>query len=597
MLQSRTIRQEPVILFSGWFSDSALTQPFSFATPITGTTQLYAKWTIIIYTVSFSSNGGSAITSQSIAYGSVVSKPGDPAKTGYTFNGWFSDSNLTLPFSFATQIVGDTMLYAGWTPNVCTVTPTSGVNGSISPVTAQTVNYGKTVNFTVTPNSGYKIVAPIGGTCPQGTLNGTTYATGAIVADCTMAVGFGTINIIPVAGNGTIGYSGDGDQSILASINNPVGIAVDGAGNIYFADSFNSRVRKVAIGTGVITTIAGTGAINFSGDNGPAASASLYYPYDVAIDTSGNLLIADNGNNRIRRVDARTGVITTVAGNGTKGYSGDNGPATSASLNGPLGVSFDTVGNLYIADTFNSRIRKVAIGTGIITTIAGNGTAGFSGDNGPAAAASIYYPYNVAADSAGNLFIADNGNNRIRKVDAVTGAITTVAGNGTKGYSGDNGPATSASLNGPLGVSFDTAGNLYVADTSNNRIRQVAAVTGTITTIAGNGTADYSGDYGPATLAHLNGPGRVTVDGSGNIYIADGNNKRIRKILAASPFANPIGKAGDCDANGTVSIAEVQNAINMFLGLKTIQGCVDIDGSGTVSISEVQKAINAFLGL
>jgi sugar lactone lactonase YvrE len=233
-------------------------------------------------------------------------------------------------------------------------------------------------------------------------------------------------------------------------------VAVDSVGNVYIADLGNKRIRKVSGGT--ITTIAGNGAAGFSGDGGPATSASLSAPYGVALDSTGSLYTADNDNNRIRKVSG--GTITTVAGNGNLGFSGDGGPATSASLAQPEGLAVDSSGNLYIADTRNHRIRKLSGGT--ITTIAGNGTPGFSGDGGPATSASLYNPGGVAVDSAGNLYIADSNNNRIRKVSG--GTITTVAGNGNAGFSGDGGPATSASLNYPIGIAVDSAGDLYTAD-------------------------------------------------------------------------------------------------------------------------------------
>jgi len=225
--------------------------------------------------------------------------------------------------------------------------------------------------------------------------------------------------------------------------------------------------------TGIITTVAGNGSMGYSGDNGAATSASLNKPYGVAVDSAGNIYIADLFNFVIRKVAAGTGMITTVAGNGTSGYSGDNGAATSARLSGPTGVAVDSIGNMYIADSVSNRIRKVAAGTGIITTVAGNGTSGYSGDNGAATSASLSYPNGVAVDSAGNIFIANMGNNRIRKVATGTGIITTVAGNGTEGYSGDNSSATSTALNQPHGVAVDSAGNIYIADYGNNRIREV----------------------------------------------------------------------------------------------------------------------------
>ncbi len=241
-----------------------------------------------------------------------------------------------------------------------------------------------------------------------------------------------------------------------AALNQPYGVTPDSAGNLYIADDQNNRIRKVSGGT--ITTVAGIGTMGFSGDGGPATSALLYIPHGVAADSAGNLYIADTGNLRVRKVSG--GTITTVAGNGTVSFSGDGGPATSASINIPYGVAVDSAGNLYIADTGNNRIRKVSGGT--ITTVAGNGTASFSGDGGPATSASINEPWAVAVDSAGNLYIADYANNRIRKVSG--GTITTVAGNGVVGFSGDGGPATNALLGYPEGVAVDSAGNLYISD-------------------------------------------------------------------------------------------------------------------------------------
>jgi len=325
--------------------------------------------------------------------------------------------------------------------------------------------------------------------------------------------------ISTVAGNGTPGYAGDNGLAANAELDGPYGVAVDSIGNLYIADTANSRIRKVS--GGVITTVAGNGTCCFSGDNGPATSAQLGYPGGVAVDTAGNLYIADRDNNRIRKVS--NGVMTTVAGSGAFGFSGDNGPATAAQLHWPEGVAVDSLGNLYIADTISYRVRKVS--NGVITTVAGNGIQGHSGDNGPATSAQLYYPSGVAVDSAGNLYIADYNNSRIRKVS--NGVISTVAGNGTWGYSGDNGPATSAQLYYPRGVAVDSAGNLYIADAS-NRIRKVS--NGVITTVAGNGTQGYSGDNGPATRAELYSPYGVAVDAAGSLYVADTFNSRIRRI-------------------------------------------------------------------
>jgi uncharacterized protein (TIGR03437 family) len=331
--------------------------------------------------------------------------------------------------------------------------------------------------------------------------------------------------ITTVAGNGNQGFSGDGGPATLASLDYPSGVGVDGAGSLYIADSVNHRIRKVSGGT--ITTVAGDGAYRFSGDGGPATSASLNLPRlglpscGLALDGVGDLYIADIDNFRIRKVSG--GTITTVAGVGNFGFPGGGGVASSTSFSLPVGVAADAAGNLYIADAVNERIWKVSGGT--ISAVAGNGISGFSGDGGPATSASLFQPYGVAVDSLGNLYIADEINNRIRKVSG--GMITTVAGNGSYGFSGDGGPATSASLRAPTGVAVDAAGNLYIADIENNRIRKVSG--GKITTVAGDGNIGFSGDGGPATSASLT-PIGVAVDAAGNLYIADIANNRIRKV-------------------------------------------------------------------
>jgi sugar lactone lactonase YvrE len=328
-----------------------------------------------------------------------------------------------------------------------------------------------------------------------------------------------------VAGNGTSAFSGDNGAATTASLSEPFGVAADAIGNLYIADTSNHRIRKVDT-SGRITTVAGNGTEGFSGDGGPATNATLNTPIGVAVDRAGNLYIADAFNNRIRKVNA-TGIITTVAGNGDARFSGDHAAATNASLSAPFGVAVDKVGNVYIADTSTQRIRKVDT-SGTITTVAGNGTEGFSGDGGPAVQARLNFPTGVTVDRAGNLFITDQSNNRIRKV-STAGVITTVAGNGDTGFSGDHAAATSASLNLPIGSAVDAAGILYIADTSNHRIRRVDT-SGRITTVAGNGTEGFSGDGSAATRASLRLPGGVAVDAKGNLYIADSSNNRIRKL-------------------------------------------------------------------
>jgi sugar lactone lactonase YvrE len=351
--------------------------------------------------------------------------------------------------------------------------------------------------------------------------------------------------ITTVAGIGSSGFSGDNGLAKDAQLASPTGVELDEAGDLYIADRFNHRIRKVIATTGVITTVAGSGLTGpanggFSGDNGLATNAQLNCPSNVVVDLPGNLYIADTYNNRVRMVITATNIITTVAGDGTEGYGGDNSLATEAQLQGPTGVAIDGLGNLYIADANNNRIRKVIAATGTITTVVGSGPTGhasgdFSGDGGLATEAQLNYPSDVAVDGAGNLYIADSYNHRIRQVIGTIGVITTVVGSGPTGpgnggFSGDGGLATAARLDFPTGVVMDGAGNLYIADNGNHRIRKVIAATGVITTVAGTGVASYGGDNGPAIDAQLNLPAKIAFDGLGNLYIADQDNHRVRRI-------------------------------------------------------------------
>ena len=333
--------------------------------------------------------------------------------------------------------------------------------------------------------------------------------------------------ITTIAGSGARGYGGDGGLAIQAKLDAPEDVAVDAAGNLYISDSHNHRIRRVD-SKGVITTVAGIGDEGFSGDGGPAVQAQLSVPFGVTVDAAGNLYFADLRNQRVRRVDSR-GVITTVAGTGTRGYSGDGGPAVQAELDGPTGVAADKAGNLYVVDSRNHRIRRVD-SKGVITTVAGTGARGYGGDGGPAVQAQLEWPNRVTVDAAGNLYVADSGTDRVRRVDP-RGVITTVAGAGAEGYIGDGGPAVQAQLFVPFSVAVDTAGNLYVADSHNHRIRRVDA-RGMIATIAGTGTWGYSGDGGPAVLAQLSVPSGAAVDASGSLYIADSYNHCIRRVDA-----------------------------------------------------------------
>ena len=377
-----------------------------------------------------------------------------------------------------------------------------------------------------------------------------------------------TYTIDTFAGNGTIGYSGDNGPATSAQLNQPWGVAVDAAGNVYIADTVNNRIRKVA--NGVISTVAGNGTLGYSGDDGPATSAQLSWPAGVAVDSAGNLYVADQNNNRIRKVS--NGVITTVAGNGTPGYSGDNGPATSAKLYGPKGVAVDSAGNLYIADTSNQRIRKVL--NGVIATAAGNGpdlygNGGYSGDNGPATSARLNQPWGVAVDFAGNLFIADYGNNRIRKVS--NGVITTAI-----------------NWSYPQGVAVDAAGNLFIAD-NYGRISKLS--NGVITTVAGTGMQGFSGDNGPATGAQLSGPAGVAVDAAGNVYVADFGNNRIR-VLVPFQFIAAVTNAAS-NLPGSISPGEIVVLYGSGIGpAQLVKAAPGSDGSYGTQLANASVSFN-----
>ena len=363
-----------------------------------------------------------------------------------------------------------------------------------------------------------------------------------------------TGKITTVAGNGNSGFAGDGGPATSAQIGASAhDVAVDAGGNLYIADGDNSRIRKVDT-TGKITTVAGNGSYGYSGDDRAASVAQLGSPAGAAVDSGGNVYIADTNDNRIRKVDTK-GIITTVAGNGINGSSGDGGPAAGAQLGGPFNMVLDASGNLYIADTNNLRVRKIDA-QGNISTVAGNGLYGFSGDGGPATSAKLTLPLDVAA-AGGNLYIADEYNYRVRKVDN-QGNISTLAGTGVYGSSGDGGPATSAQLSDLTGVAVDAAGNVYIADYGNNRIRKVDTK-GIITTVAGNGNDGYSGDGGPATGAQLNSPSGVTVDAGGNLYIADFGNNRIRKVDTQGFITTVAGSgaAGDSGDGSAATSAQV----------------------------------------
>ncbi|WP_263409943.1 NHL domain-containing protein [Terriglobus tenax] len=377
------------------------------------------------------------------------------------------------------------------------------------------------------------------------------------------------------AGNGSVGYTGDNAAATAATLASPAAVAYDANGNLFLADANNHVVREVLKSSGNILTIAGNGSAGFSGDGGSATAAQLDTPAGIAVDASGNLYIADSHNHRIRRVS--NGTITTVAGTGVSGFSGDGGSATVAALSLPSGIAVDANGNLYIADTNNQRIRRVSGGT--ISTIAGNGEQLFAGDGGAATSASLDSPTGVAVDTTGALYIADRHNQRIRKVSG--GTITTLAGGGPVTFSGadggDGGNAAAAFLSRPTGVSVDATGNVYIADSNNNRIRKVSG--STIATAAGDGTQGFGGDNGTATLAEFDTPRAVGTDALGNVAIADTSNQRVR--LAALPtFSFTSQAVGVISTGQPVTLANTGTA-SIAVSSITFTGAFTTTGGGT----------------
>lgn len=328
-------------------------------------------------------------------------------------------------------------------------------------------------------------------------------------------------------GTGAQGYAGDGGPAKAALLNQPFHCSKDSGGNLYVADTFNHCIRRVDARTGVISTVAGNGQKGYTGDGGAATQATMNEPYGVLPDRDGNLFIVDRLNQVIRRVDAKTGVMSTYAGNGQKSYGGDGGPATQASMMEPNALDFDPDGHLYICDIRDNRIRKVDRSTGIISTFVGLGKLEFSGDGGPAAKAGIRGARGVAFDRTGNAYICEREGNRIRRVDSKSGIIETISGNGQKGYEGDGGPALKATWNGPKWIHVGPDGNVYVVDTENHCVRQINPKSGQIRTVSG-GHKGPEGDGGPGDRAGMDRPHGCWLDGRGRLYTGDTNNHRIR---------------------------------------------------------------------
>jgi len=390
--------------------------------------------------------------------------------------------------------------------------------------------------------------------------------------------------ITTFAGNGSPTFSGDGGPATAAGIQ-PHDVAIDNAGNIYVVDR-PARIRKINT-AGIISTYAGTGIAGYSGDGGAATAAQLSYSNSIMMDNKGNLFISDGLNNAIRKIDA-SGIITTIAGTGAGGYSGDGGPATAARFEDPYSVFPDTInGNIYIADGYNSAIRMIDT-SGIITTIAGNGTSGYSGDGGPATAASLNYSTCVFVTTAGEIYFMDDNNNRLRKIDT-SGIITTVAGNGTAGYTGDGGPATAAEINDPFNFTIDECGDIFISDIGNNVVRMVNP-SGIISTFCGTGTAGYSGDGGPATAAEIYNNSGFVFDKQGYLYLADGTNLRVRRIDNVLPEPSAItGPTTVCETDSITLTDTVAGGVwsssNTTIATVTSTGIVKGISGGVVTIS------------
>jgi NHL repeat-containing protein len=418
----------------------------------------------------------------------------------------------------------------------------------------------------------------------------------------------GIIN--PFAGNGGFCHfsnttCGDGHPAVLANLHKPQQVAVDGSGNVYIADTVDHKIRFVDT-TGTINLFAGNGVRGFGGDGGTATNANLDLPVGVSIDGSGNVLIADTGNQRVRLVSG--GVIQTLAGGGT---GGDGGPALSALLAGPYNVTEDQAGNLYIADTGNNRIRKVSSGT--ISTIAGTGSAGYTGDGGPATSAMLNGPTSVAVDASGNVFFSDTGNAVVRKIAG--GTITTVAGSGnscfpTTSACGDGGPATSAGITWPLTVAVDSSDNLYIADYFAFKVRKVNGATQIISTVAGVGIAGRTGDGGPATAAKLDHPSSVALDSKGSLFISDQFNNKVRKVDAGGTITTYMGtgKTCLCGDGGPAINGSMWNPLevvtdpsdNVFVGGGNANVVQRINGAtgiwGTVAGNALKPLVGGFSG-
>jgi sugar lactone lactonase YvrE len=356
-----------------------------------------------------------------------------------------------------------------------------------------------------------------------------------VILSGVLTIGWAEPTISTAVGTGRPGVEGDGGPATAAQLNLPFDVAVDERGDLYLSDTFNHRVRKVDHDTGRIVTVAGEGTAGYSGDGGPAVKARLHEPYGIVLSLGGDLFFADRLNRRVRRVDGRTGVITTVAGDGSKVTSGDGGPGTAAGLVEPNGVALSRDGRtLFIADVTGHRIRSLDLSSGRIATFAGTGRARHDGDGGPAAKAAIWGARAVDVGPDGSVYILEREGNTLRVVRSDSGTIATIAGTGARGYSGDGGPAGSATFNGPKELAVDRAGHVWIVDTENHAIRVIDSTTHRIRTVAGTGHQGGDGDGGPATSARLDRPHGVAVAPDGTFYIGDTHNHRVRRVSPGS---------------------------------------------------------------
>jgi len=591
--------------------------------PITGSSVVCQSATTTLSDISTGgtwSSSNTAIATVGSATGVVTGVASGTANISYTISGTSSVLTITV-YPAPAAITGASALCVGatttlsdatgggaWSSSAISVATVGSATGIVSGASAGTVTLSYTTScsavtraITINPVPAPAAISGATGICSgssitlTNTTSGGTWTSGSSIATVgstsglVTGVAFGcTIITYSVTntfscsafvtttitvegtpdylftglGTGVNSSTGDGGLATLATIEAPRAVCRDTAGNIYVSDVMTNRIRKITV-NGFISTVAGNGTAGNTGDGGQATAATLNMSGGggLFVDKAGNILISNSAGQNIRKVNASTGIITTIAGiAGSAGFSGDGGPAIAAKLYCPIGVSEDTSGNIYIADASNNRIRKVDAVTGNISTVIGNGYETFSGDGGQATAASVSLPREVAADIYGNLYITDYGNDRIRKYVIATGIITTIAGNGVAGSAGDGGQATAAQLNNPVRTAFDGANNLYIVDQTNHKIRQVNLSTGIIKTVIGNGTPGFTGDGSPATSGELNVPCGIAINKNGDLFVADGNNHRVRVspsygnifITLAGPTSVPGGTAITFTAHSSV---------------------------------------------